>query len=405
MEEVTDKAGIRMHTIQIITLEEAQERLLAHMHPVMPEKVGLLESIDRILAEDVYAAISQPPFERSAMDGYAVRSSDLKTSDRCHPVCLKVIDRVCAGEVTDKKVQEGEAIRIMTGAMIPEGADCVVKQEDTDYGEEDVKIYLSLDKHINCCPIGEDFHRGDCLGQKGERIDAYMMVSMASGGIDKVSVWRKIRVAIITTGEELMMPGQPLLPGKIYNSNLAYLTGRLMQLGCDITEGCFVGDDTEAIVSAVRRSAAQADVILTTGGVSVGVKDLLPEVIEKLGADLLFHGIDLKPGMPTMASLYNGKTIISSAVFELLMQPLIRKMTGSSHPVMVRKEAVLAHDYPGNIGSRRVLKAYDDGHAVHITKGQHNAQMRQGIGTNCFVDMPSGTGPLKAGDKVHIWRL
>ena len=153
--------------------------------------------------------------------------------------------------------------------------------------------------------------------------------------------------------------------------------------------------------------------ILTTGGVSVGVKDLIPEVIEKLGADLLFHGIDLKPGMPTMASLYNGKTIISlsgnpfsaSAVFELLMQPLIRKMTGSSHPVMVRKEAVLAHDYPGNIGSRRVLKAYDDGHAVHITKEQHNAQMRQGIGTNCLVDMPSGTGPLKAGDKVHIWRL
>ena len=203
----TEGIGIRMHTIQTITLEEAQERLMACVHPVMPEKVGLLESIDRILAEDVYAAISQPPFERSAMDGYAVRSSDLKTSDRCHPVCLKVIDRVCAGEVTDKKVQEGEAIRIMTGAMIPEGADCVVKQEDTDYGEEDVKIYLSLDKHINCCPIGEDFHRGDCLGRKGERIDAYMIASMASGGIDKVSVWRKIRVAIITTGEELMMPG------------------------------------------------------------------------------------------------------------------------------------------------------------------------------------------------------
>ena len=179
-----------MHTIQIITLEEAQERLLAHVHPVMPEKVGLLESIDRILAEDVYAAISQPPFERSAMDGYDVRSTDLKTSDSSHPVCVKVIDRVCAGEVSDKYVQECEAIRMMNAEMLKEGGDFVVKQEDTDYGEEDVKIYLSLDKHINCCPIGEDFHRGDCLGQKGERIDAYMMVSMASGGIDKVSVWR-----------------------------------------------------------------------------------------------------------------------------------------------------------------------------------------------------------------------
>ena len=153
--------------------------------------------------------------------------------------------------------------------------------------------------------------------------------------------------------------------------------------------------------------------ILTTGGVSVGVKDLLPEVMEKLGAVMLFHGIDLKPGMPTMASVYDGKPVISlsgnpfsaSAVFELLMQPLIQKMTGSSHPLMVRKEAVLAHVYPGSIGSRRVLKAYDDGHAVHITKGQRNAQMRQGIGTNCLVDMPSGTGPLKAGAKVYIWRL
>lgn len=402
-----------MHTIQTITLEEAQERLMTHVHPVMSESVGLLESTDRILAEDVYAAINQPPFERSAMDGYAVRSGDLKGADHSHPVCLKVIDRVCAGEVTDKKIQEGEAIRIMTGAMIPEGADGVVRQEDTDYGENSVKVYTPLDKHTNCCPAGEDFYQGDRLGQAGEKIDAYMMASMASGGIEKVPVRKKIRAVIITTGEELMMPGQALLPGKIYNSNLAYLTGRLMQLGCDVTEGCFVGDDTEAIDSAVKQCAVHADVILTTGGVSVGVKDLLPEVMEKLGAVILFHGIDLKPGMPTMASVYDGKPVISlsgnpfsaSAVFELLMQPLIQKMTGSSHPLMIRKEAVLAHDYPGSIGSRRILKAYDDGYAVHITKGQHNAQMRQGIGTNCLVDMPAGTGPLKAGDKIYIWNL
>lgn len=153
--------------------------------------------------------------------------------------------------------------------------------------------------------------------------------------------------------------------------------------------------------------------ILTTGGVSVGVKDLLPEIMKKLGADILFHGIDLKPGMPTMASLYAGKPVISlsgnpfsaSAVFELLMQPLLQKMTGSQQTSLVKKEADIAYDYPGNKGSRRVLKAYDDGYAVHITKGQHNAQMRQGIGTNCLVDMPAGTGPLKAGSKVHIWRL
>ena len=166
-------------------------------------------------------------------------------------------------------------------------------------------------------------------------------------------------------------------------------------------------------VALVKVLAYGADVILTTGGVSVGVKDLLPEIMKKLGADILFHGIDLKPGMPTMASLYAGKPVISlsgnpfsaSAVFELLMQPLLQKMTGSQQTSLVKKEADIAYDYPGNKGSRRVLKAYDDGHAVHITKGQHNAQMRQGIGTNCLVDMPAGTGPLKAGDKVHIWRL
>ena len=120
--------------MQTITLEEAQARLLEVVHCVMSEKVELLRSIDRILAEDVYAHVSQPPFERSAMDGYAVRSEDIRTASSSNPVCLKVIDRVCAGEVTDKSVHAGEAIRIMTGAMIPEGADCVVKQEDTDYG-------------------------------------------------------------------------------------------------------------------------------------------------------------------------------------------------------------------------------------------------------------------------------
>lgn len=150
--------------MQTITLEEAQARLLEVVHCVMSEKVELLRSIDRILAEDVYAHVSQPPFERSAMDGYAVRSEDIRTVSRSNPVCLKVIDRVCAGEVTDKSVHAGEAIRIMTGAMIPEGADCVVKQEDTDYGQEQVKIYVSLAQKMNCCPVGEDFHQGDCLG-------------------------------------------------------------------------------------------------------------------------------------------------------------------------------------------------------------------------------------------------
>lgn len=399
--------------MQTITLEEAQARLLVTARCVMSEKVELLRSIDRILAEDIYANISQPPFERSAMDGYAVRSEDIRMADGSNPVCLKVIDRVCAGEVTDKSVHAGEAIRIMTGAMIPEGADCVVKQEDTDYGVERVKIYTAVDENINCCPAGEDFHKGDCLGQAGEKVDAYMMASMASGGIDSVLVKRKIRAAIITTGEELMPPGHSLLPGKIYNANLAYLTGRLIQLGCDVTEGIFVGDDTDKIEAAIEKCAEKADVILTTGGVSVGIKDLLPEVMEKLDADVLFHGIDLKPGMPTMASVYDGKPVISlsgnpfsaSAVFELLMQPLLQKMTSLRQTLLVKKEAVIGHDYPGNKGSRRVLKAYDDGYAVYITKGQHNAQMRQGIGTNCLVDLPAGTGPLKAGEKIYIWRL
>ena len=231
--------------MQTITLEEAQARLLEVVHCVMSEKVELLRSIDRILAEDVYAHVSQPPFERSAMDGYAVRSEDIRTVSRSNPVCLKVIDRVCAGEVTDKSVHAGEAIRIMTGAMIPEGVDCVVKQEDTVYGQEQVKIYVSLAQKMNCCPTGEDFHQGDCLGWEGEKVDAYMMASMASGGIDSVPVRRKVRAAVITTGEELMPHGQPLLPGKIYNANLAYLTGRLLQLDCNLTEGIFVGDDAD----------------------------------------------------------------------------------------------------------------------------------------------------------------
>ena len=181
----------------------------------------------------------------------------------------------------------------------------------------------------------------------------------------------------------------------------------------NILSGRMIKDYEVEFANNKFKCAEEADVILTTGGVSVGVKDLLPEIMKKLGADILFHGIDLKPGMPTMASLYAGKPVISlsgnpfsaSAVFELLMQPLLQKMTGSQQTFLVKKEADIAYDYPGNKGNRRVLKAYDDGHAVHITKGQHNAQMRQGIGTNCLVDMPAGTGPLKAGDKVHIWRL
>ena len=380
--------------------------------PVDAVLCPLGESAGRVLAEDLCAANDQPPFRRSAMDGYALRRADIAGASLEMPVTLTVRGCLFAGDapLPAGSLKAGEAIRIMTGAPVPDDADQVIRQEDTDEGEETVRIFADGSERSNISPVGEDFSRGECLIQKGTLIDAYALSCACAAGIDALPVRRKIRAGLVMTGNELCPPGQPLPPGKIYNSNEAFLKGALTQLGCEIVDAVYAEDDLGRITEAIRRMQGLTDLIITTGGVSVGKRDLVPDALEVIGARTLFHGIAIKPGMPTLGAVYEGVPILglsgnpfsAAVMFELLGRPLISRMLGREGAAFTQSMALLEGDVEQRGPVPRVMMGIFDGKKVRVYGRQHNAQMKYGIGSNCMVILPPGKGLFHTGDEVEI---
>lgn len=396
-----------------ISLERAREIMVSQGKVLEAEKASVFEAFGRVLAEDIYAPMSQPPFARSAMDGFAVRSEDIKDACREKPVRLKLTDRVYAGMEAEKAVEPGETVQIMTGAMVPCGADCVIRQEDCSFREQEIDIYKECFPGENICPAGEDFQKGELLALKGRKIDAYLTAAVVAAGVKELLVYRKARVAVITTGDELKQPGEALKPGEIYDANQAYLSARLKELGCEVVSVCGALDKIENISEAVSEAVKRADLVLTIGGVSVGEKDLLPEVMEELGAEMLFHGISVKPGMPTMLSSLMGTPVLSlsgnpysaAAVFELLVPSFLEKLVGRENTELTVRTAELANDFLKESPVRRILRGYYDGNMVYVSEKQGNGQLKGGIGCNCLIDIPAGSREIRAGQCVKLFLM
>lgn len=395
-----------------ITVEEAISLALAHTEVLPETQASLLEALGRVLTAQVRAPMEQPPFDRSPLDGYALRAADTADASPEHPAVLQVVDKLYAGQQSTVSVQFGQSVRLMTGAMIPEGADCVIRQEDTDLGENTVRIFRGVSAGSNYCHRGEEYGAGANLLSAGQKVDAAAVAVAAGAGIRQLPVHRQVQAAVISTGDEICQPGQSLTPGKIYDSNTAYLTARLGQLGVSVREVLSAGDDISRITEALER-CADCDLVLTTGGVSVGQKDLLEDAVEAFGAKVIFHGIAMKPGMPTLLAKC-GKTLIlglsgnpfSAAVpFELLLRPILAKMTEDPSLDLRRVKADAANDFGKASPTRRYLRAYFDGQTVSIPTAQSNGQMRSMIGCNCLIDIPAGSGTVCRGDQVDILLL
>ena len=395
------------------TLEEAVRLIRENVQAVGTESLPASLCLGRTLAEDVYADIDYPPFPRSAMDGYAVKSRDTKEASQQNPAVLGVIDRVCAGEVSGKTLSDGQAVRIMTGAAIPKGADCVIRQEDTDYGKEQVQVFHPGTEGKNCCQAGEDFQKGDRIAERGQEADASVLAALTVAGKDLIKVYRRIRTAVITTGDELCTPGEELGYGKIYDSNRVYFTVRLQQMGCSVGQAECVGDDPETIRSILQKAAENADLIITTGGVSVGEKDYLPGLVKEMGGRLIFHGIHVKPGMPTMLFTL-GKTFVLSlsgnpcsaaAVFEFLIPYILGSMQKRKTVGLLPEEGRLANHFSKKTPVRRLIRGIVSGNEIYLPDKQSNGMIRNGIGCNCLVDIPEGSGILQEGSKVRFYRI
>lgn len=395
-----------------VSLEVALERIRSHLHEKESvECLTLEEANGRLLAEDIYSPINQPPFDRSPLDGYAFKAISSESASKETPVTLRVIGEVCAGHYFDEIVGEGEAVRIMTGAPIPKGCDCVLRQEDTDYGEEWVQIYQSLKPYSNYCYTGEDIKKGTCILNKGMKLSAITLGVLASIGIGEVKVRVKPKMALLCTGDELMSLGKPLVYGKIYNSNEMLLKARAEELGIEVILLNQCDDTPETVAAAIDKVIDQVDLVVTTGAVSVGKKDILHEVIQLLKAKRLFWRVDMQPGTPVLVSVLREKLIISLsgnpfaalANFELLVRPTIAEMMQDASLQVTRTVGIMASDFLKSSKKRRFIRAKYELGNVYLNHNNHASGSLFSMSLcNCLIDIPAGTEGLKLGDSVQV---
>jgi putative molybdopterin biosynthesis protein len=326
---------------KLLTLKEAQIVLSQNFSPkpVGVEQAPLLEADGRIAAENVTASLDVPPFHRSTVDGYAVKAEDTFNAEEDQPVMLKVIGQTSVGELPTAKVKKGTCVEIATGTPLPEGADAVVMFEHTDQKNSSISVYKAVAKDENMMKAGSDIRRGETILQQGQAISSRDIGVLAATGLTKVTVFRRPKVAVISTGGEVVEPGKPLPSGKIYDINAYTLNAAVSECGCEPVYFGIIQDDFEHLRKALSKALATADLVLTSGGVSVGPKDLTPKVLNELGKPgVVVCGIAIKPGKPTTIALVDGKPVFAlpghptSAllVFHVLVRPLLLAMTGSA---------------------------------------------------------------------------
>ena len=403
--------------IRNVELETARRLVLERGRPPGAEKVGLMEAHGRVLAEDICAPMEQPSFNRSPLDGYALRAADTVGAAPGSPAILEVIDTVHAGSCSAKKVTGGTAVRLMTGSPIPEGADCVIRQENTRTVQGRVEIFKELSRWDNYCCKGEYCQKGDGLLGRGELLRAADIGILASLGIAAVPVYQKPAAAVLSTGDELVEPGTEPAPGQVYSSNCYTMACRLKECGVEVLSTGIVGDDRGDIERAVAKVIDRVDFVVTTGGASVGEKDLIMETMGNMGAEIIFWKIKIKPGSPALFSVLKGKPVVSlsgnpfaaAATFELLLPPFLEKITGNSSLRLKTMRAVLQNDFNKKSPIRRALRGRfvqdDSGKAlVQIAdRDQSPGNLQVALDSNCFIDIQKGSAGLKRGEMVQIY--
>ncbi|MBF1682047.1 MAG: molybdopterin molybdotransferase MoeA [Selenomonas artemidis] len=397
--------------MELLELEHAVEVLLSYVKTPQTERVPLMEAAGRTAAEDVYAAISNPPFDRSPLDGYTFAAACVAGATAERPVRLRVVGEECAGEFYAGTVGAGETVRIMTGGAIPAGCDCVIRQEDVREDGDVILVPFPLRAHENYCDAGEDVRAGTHIIRKGQTLRAADLAVLASQGHMEAAVYRRPRVAVASTGDELLPPGEALRPGKIYNSNLFLIAARLKELGLDPVVLGILPDDVEEAAREIAAHAEGIDLFLTTGGVSVGKKDIMHGVVPAMGAERIFWRVNMKPGAPAIAYTrgdmlgiaLSGNPFAAYATFELLARPVLARMQGCDEVQLRRTRAKLADAFPKECLGRRFLRARmgDDG-LVYLPDQHESGTLYSAAGCDAFVDVPEGTPPLAVGTTVDV---
>ncbi|MCD8352363.1 MAG: molybdopterin molybdotransferase MoeA [Planctomycetaceae bacterium] len=394
-----------------IELEQAQALLAeAAPPPTRRERLPLLEAAGRVAARAVTAEQELPPFDRSPYDGYAVNHRTIASASAGTPVSLPLTRRIYAGD-PPATMGAGEVFGIATGAAIPAGADCVVMQEDVACDAGRAIFTSPMPQNVNVSPRGEEIQRGQCVVDVGDVLTSGRIALMAGQGLDEAYAYPRVRAAVVSTGSELTQPGAPLAPGKIYDSNRFLIAAMLAEMGAAVVAARVEVDDSARLAGAIAESLEMADLLVTTGGVSVGERDCLPAAASLLGARTLFHGVAIRPGGPVMALSWEGKAILclsgnpfaAAVTAFLLARPLVRRMNGITEWESHRMAATMAEAYPKSSPSRRFVPAWVEGSTVSFPAGGAGKRTPLSLARwNCLVDIPAGSGPLASGDQVEV---
>lgn len=400
-----------------ISMEEGMGLLLSAAVPMDKEEVRLLDASGRVLACDVAAMEDIPPFDRSPLDGYAVRAADIAAAGEDSPVTLKIIGEVPAGYVAERGPQEGEAVKILTGAPIPEGADVVVRYEDTSFTEEEVILYQAMASGSNIVRAGEDVRAGQIVMTRGDILNAARIGVLAGLGYERVTVYKRPVVKILSTGDELVPVTENLRPGKIRNSSAYMLRAFLQSWGMEAQICGIVKDDQKAIQEAIEACAEGADCVITTGGASASDRDLVLPALEAAGAQILFWKVRMKPGMATIAAQKKGTLVLglswnpSAAVAALfaLCLPAFRKMCGRKDHQLPMIRAIMPEGFEKKSPGGRVLPGRLEIRGTtpcFITqKRQANGMISPWSDCDLIGIIPRGSGPLEKGCVIEAYSL
>ncbi len=406
----------------MLSVEEARSKILAGVEPLGVEKKPILEAMGQVLAEDIYSSSDIPPLDSAAMDGYALRSQDTQGANREKPRLLQVIGEVAAGELPSIEVKPGTAVRIMTGAPLPSGADAIVQFEETDEEErgelipDEIRIFSEARAGKNVRPAGEDIPQGSLVLPQGTVLRPPEIGVLASLGKVRAKVIRRPKVALLATGNELVEAGQPLPPGKIYNSNTFSLAAQVLRCGAIPKILGIAPDDPQLISDRISR-ALDSDLLITSAGVSVGEYDVVKKVLAELG-EITFWRVRIKPGKPLAFGRLRknggwiphlglpGFPVSSMLSFEQFARPLIFRLMGKKEPkqevIQAISESRLENKDGRRVFARVKLRRQGNRYLARLTGPQGSGILTSLTQADGLLIVPEGTRIIREGDEVSV---
>jgi len=396
-----------MFISKLMPTPDAKQIILECLNSPEIEEISLENAYQRVIAQEIISTLNSPPFDRSAMDGFALKAEETFGHSETNPVELKIVDRIGAGQKSKLKIENGESIKIATGAPIPNGANAVVMEEYTQEEENSLTVETSVVPGENVSPAGEDFHTGDKVIHQGRILNPAELGVVASAGFDHVNVYKKPRVAVIITGSELVMPRNNLEGAEVINSN--HFTIKAMVESCQAIPEMFHSiDDAELVKNLFTTLLKDYDALITTGGTAISKGDVVVDVADELG-EVLIHGVSLRPGKPFGFGEIQGKPVFmlsgfpvaAMVQFDVFVRDALLKMQGlDMKPLIITKKAV--RNIPSTLGRTDYIRAKIEGDMVRPLKIKGSGIIRSMVESDSYIIIPENQEGIAEGEECNV---